>query len=956
MKGQTINVDFTVGMGLFLISALSGVLIMTESSTVSSSTDGIQSKMFDVRTGIENDIYVEGGKSSLVIRTPQEIESVPVDRGYVFPENAYPGSGAMDIPSEVVIEEDRVVTVADLENVTHTLTYFDHNNSNLTYSNDITAGSDISNSKITVSPGGNGLDSLKVDGNEVLKNGADLDSTDHTVEEHEIHAETLGGDLKVYNGSSEIIIETDSTFELRNFTEIYWHGTGTESLGPGDMYSGETDGFALSSVDGAAEDFGIAFMGDLDAEVSKQSGTVSAEVNASRIRVRLFNSSIAAGRKRVEADADGQIFFGPSEKIEGVTYGSLEELGSMTEEEFEEKLGIGNFGYNITLGPQNTVFITDTELAVSSQKDWNTGSFEGASSDRNDNSGDLGIGYRNGTPEDRLVGYWKMDKKNIVENPGFENDEVGEASPTSWSYPASDGWNVTDNYTAPESDGEKSFGGRWQDQPGTWPDAYVYTNQTVKGGEEYVFRTWIRLQDYSNANWNGPKTDQQYIYEDDARPHIYFYDDAGSLLKEEETRWIGDAYNRNVDYIEKSGDWFKILKNYTAPENAAKARLQIDGGDNNDDYGDPETSHGGNAGIWVDDTSLTRKKVKDHSGKGNDGSTHNGISADGGIFGTNSFKFNGINDSAPHVKVAPESSDDLNFNNESSFTFSAWIKPVNGGTEDDTYFVGRGHTAHSYGLFYDPTNVIGSRVRDGEGNSETIAESLTAHEWHHAVMTYKSDNLSLYIDGRLSGSLDPEVNNFSTSRDQLIGGDGRPSGTNSGFTGFQEKVDEVRIYNRSLSEDEIRQLYFHGGDGVFEGRYNSSRIDNGESRDWHNLEINATVPGDSSLTATFQALGRFGTVFDSQTFEVQKGKRNYSLSVDDTEDGRLVFEGSSTDVTESWEVNEFRVYSSEGRKNTVTRGEPIPVNQNVVVSDLGTVLIDREGNTSMMDSRVAVWR
>lgn len=350
MKGQAINIDFTIALALFLVSTLSGILILTDNDALYDSTEELEGKIFDVRSEIEDSVYVEGRKSSLVTRTPFRITNVPVDRKYIFPGLAYPGSGAMSIPAEVNITENRIVTVTDLNNNSQSMIYFFHDNENLSYSNDIQVGQNISNSYITASPGGNGLDSLEVDGNEVLSSSADLNSTNDTVVEHELHVETLDENLKVYNNSPEMIIETDGTLNLRNFTEIYWDDNGTENLEPGETYSGETQGFALASVDGESEDYGIAFMGDMNAEVSKQSGTVLAEIDASEVRVRLFVSDIGAGRERVKAHTDGRIFFTPLETVKGASPDKLEELENMTENEFEEELELQNFNYNITLG------------------------------------------------------------------------------------------------------------------------------------------------------------------------------------------------------------------------------------------------------------------------------------------------------------------------------------------------------------------------------------------------------------------------------------------------------------------------------------------------------------------------------------------------------------------------------------------------------------------------------
>jgi hypothetical protein len=63
--------------------------------------------------------------------------------------------------------------------------------------------------------------------------------------------------------------------------------------------------------------------------------------------------------------------------------------------------------------------VSAASFSVSTQADWNNGSFNGTSADRDDNSGALGLGYLNGSASAQpnqdalnngsLVGYWRMD-------------------------------------------------------------------------------------------------------------------------------------------------------------------------------------------------------------------------------------------------------------------------------------------------------------------------------------------------------------------------------------------------------------------------------------------------------------------------------------------------------------------------------------------------------------------
>jgi hypothetical protein len=61
---------------------------------------------------------------------------------------------------------------------------------------------------------------------------------------------------------------------------------------------------------------------------------------------------------------------------------------------------------------------------TSSIQEWNQGSFSETSATRNANSGNLGLGYRNGTTSDSLVGYWRLDR-SISSSGGTVKDYSG---------------------------------------------------------------------------------------------------------------------------------------------------------------------------------------------------------------------------------------------------------------------------------------------------------------------------------------------------------------------------------------------------------------------------------------------------------------------------------------------------------------------------------------------------
>jgi hypothetical protein len=74
--------------------------------------------------------------------------------------------------------------------------------------------------------------------------------------------------------------------------------------------------------------------------------------------------------------------------------------------------------------------------------------------------------------------------------------------------------------------------------------------------------------------------------------------------------------------------------------------------------------------------------------------------------------------------------------------------------------------------------------------------------WHHFVGTYDpSIGTRVYLDGNLVGSNDPS-GEITHSRKYSLN-----IGRYSGGVYFKGKIDEVRIYNRALSAEEVLTLY-----------------------------------------------------------------------------------------------------------------------------------------------------
>jgi gliding motility-associated-like protein len=153
------------------------------------------------------------------------------------------------------------------------------------------------------------------------------------------------------------------------------------------------------------------------------------------------------------------------------------------------------------------------------------------------------------------------------------------------------------------------------------------------------------------------------------------------------------------------------------------------------------------------------------------------------------------------------------------FSFSCWFNPVSSNTAVDVNFIyANDYTIPGddyYGaIFNTPLDRFQASVGDGNfvdpsnRNSKMINQTLVYGQWHHlAAVVYSATNMRLFIDcaevpGAYSGTGSGLT--FSPNNTGIMGrGNG---GVGENF--LNAYVDEVRFYNRALSDQEIGALYY----------------------------------------------------------------------------------------------------------------------------------------------------
>ncbi|MCP4350101.1 MAG: hypothetical protein GY795_31865 [Desulfobacterales bacterium] len=193
--------------------------------------------------------------------------------------------------------------------------------------------------------------------------------------------------------------------------------------------------------------------------------------------------------------------------------------------------------------------------------------------------------------------------------------------------------------------------------------------------------------------------------------------------------------------------------------------------------------------------------ANDESGNGNDGAV------DGAVLTSDRF---GNPDSAysfdGNSNIAVSDSASLDIANAISVT--GWINPNSLSPSWQTIIAKGTEPSENYAIFLERTktlhiaNVINNRRY--HWNSDSLFTQTDT--WYFLAVTYDGEIEKCYINGIYAGSED--ISGKLTTNDHKL-----QIGIRGNSTPFHGIIDDIRIYNRDISESEIQSLY-QQGDGV----------------------------------------------------------------------------------------------------------------------------------------------
>ncbi len=220
----------------------------------------------------------------------------------------------------------------------------------------------------------------------------------------------------------------------------------------------------------------------------------------------------------------------------------------------------------------------------------------------------------------------------------------------------------------------------------------------------------------------------------------------------------------------------------------------------------PEALSNGLVGYWnMDESSWTvdcsTSSVLDSSGLGNNGSacpnSTGPAGGDGGKF-AKSGSFDGSND---YINIPHSSS--VSPNNQ--ITVSAWIKTSSGSNRyivtkhNDSFYLGIGVVNANKFEFY--INGVNSPAW------VSSTTSVTDNAWHLVTATYDGTTQSVYVDGKLEASIAQSGSIQTGTASVMIGARKTSPGEVIEGNTFSGNIDEVRLYDRALSGNDIQTLY-----------------------------------------------------------------------------------------------------------------------------------------------------
>ncbi len=210
------------------------------------------------------------------------------------------------------------------------------------------------------------------------------------------------------------------------------------------------------------------------------------------------------------------------------------------------------------------------------------------------------------------------------------------------------------------------------------------------------------------------------------------------------------------------------------------------------------------------------------------------------------FSFDG--EPANFVLVPPNASLDL-----AQFTIDAWIYPTTSSGIRWVVDKGAHNLGENYLLALEDGNVVEVDFNNGSGGHQFVDSTIAVpvNAWSHVAGTYDGNTLTLYINGVSAGTFvsgqDPRGPNPVT-QGLKIGGRNNPPDDSFPFQGL---IDEVEVFDRALSQQEVQGIY----DAFYAGKCPCVEAPGGMIAWWAGNDSAADIQGAHDATLNGAGFG-----------------------------------------------------------------------------------------------------
>lgn len=254
--------------------------------------------------------------------------------------------------------------------------------------------------------------------------------------------------------------------------------------------------------------------------------------------------------------------------------------------------------------------------------------------------------------------------------------------------------------------------------------------------------------------------------------------------------------------------------------------------------------------------------ANDESGNGNNGIVF-GASLTADRFGNNNkaYSFNG---SSSYILSNTQSI------NSNSFSISVWLNTSHTKSEEIGLVVSRKSGNHAYGVFLFDTSLYFQMVTEcgKQFLYNTKNQKNNDGNWHHFVSVYDGKEMTAYIDGKAFATISYEkqiciIAPFEFGRDNPYG------------RYFDGKLDDIGIWNRALSQTEVKTLFTSTISDIVESQNLRLSISPNPTGEADQFLVRFTETPDQDIS--IELLDILGSVHYSNT--IQAGSESCTIPV-----------------------------------------------------------------------------